>query len=81
MRLGLVAGIAAGVFGLVKGWDFVAWGGGAIAAGCVAGMALASVPPWLWAVFGVGAAACVIGPVIWHTKLKPRAVPSPALSM
>jgi hypothetical protein len=78
MRLGLVAGIAAGVFGLVKGWDFVAWGGGAIAAGCVAGMALASVPPWLWLVFGVGAAACIIGPVIWHTKLKPKVASSPA---
>lgn len=79
MRLGLVVGIAAGVFGLVKDWDFVAYGGGAIAAACVAGMALASIPPWLWAVFGIGAASCVVGPVIWHTKLKARAPPSPSL--
>lgn len=77
MRLGLVAGIALGVFGLVRGWDFVAYGGGAIAAGCVAGMALASIPGWLWAFFGVGAAACAIGPLIWHWKLKPRLPPKP----
>jgi hypothetical protein len=60
---------------LVRGWDFIAYGGGAIAAGCFTGMALASVPAWLWAVFGVGATACIIGPVIWHTKLKPTAAP------
>ncbi len=75
MRLGLVAGIAAAAFGLIRGWDLVAYGGGAIAAGCVAGMALASIPPWLWAVFGIGAAACVIGPVIWHTRLKAKPAP------
>lgn len=70
MRLGLVAGVAAAVFGLVRGWDFVAYGGGAIAAACVVGLSLAAVPAWLWAVFGLGAAACVLGPVLWHTRLK-----------
>jgi hypothetical protein len=77
MRLGLVAGIALGVFGIVRGWDLVGYGGGAIAAGCVAGLALASVPPWLWAVFGVGAAACIIGPALWHTRLKKETTPTP----
>gem|GEM_PF-2670015 len=78
MRLGLVGGIALGVFGIVRGWDFVGYGGGAIAAGCVAGLALASVPPWLWLVFGGAAAACVLGPIIWHWKLKPRPPTTPA---
>lgn len=73
MRLGLVAGVAAAAFGLVRGWDWVAYGGGAIAIACVVGLSLAAVPPWLWTLFGIGAAACVIGPTIWHTKIKPKA--------
>ena len=77
MRLGLVVGAALAVFGLVRGWDFVAWGGGAVAAACVLGLALASIPPWLWIVLGIGGAACVLGPVAW-LKLRPRAAPPPS---
>jgi hypothetical protein len=76
--LGLVAGAASGAFGLVRGWDVLAVGGGVIAAACVLGLALAACPPWLLFVLGLGVAACVIGPVLWHTKLKPRAPAAPA---
>lgn len=80
MRLGLVVGVALGVFGLVRGWDFVACGGGALAAGCVVGLSLAAIPAWLWVVFGIAAAACVLGPVLWHWKLKPTATAAPSPS-
>ncbi len=80
--LGIVAGGAAGVFGLVRGWDMVATGGGAVAAACVAALALQRVPSWLWAILGAGLAAALVGPWIWHRRIKPRegAPPSPALS-
>lgn len=78
MRLGLVAGLAAGAFGLLRGWDVLGWGGVAIAAGCFLGLALQAVPGWLLVIFGGGAAACVLGPLVWHWKLKPRPPLTPA---
>lgn len=84
-RLGLAAGIAAGVFGLVKGWDAVAIGGGAVAAACLVALSLAAIPVWVWIALGVGAAAIVGGPALWHLRVKhmtpaPAAPPAPSPS-
>lgn len=76
-RLGLVAGIAAGIFGLVKGWDAVAIGGGAIAAACLVALSLAAIPVWVWITLGVGAAAIVGGPALWHLRVKHLETPAP----
>jgi hypothetical protein len=69
-RLGLALGVATGVFGLVKGWDAVAIGGGAVAVACLVALSLAAIPVWVWIVLGVGAAAIVGGPALWHLRVK-----------
>jgi hypothetical protein len=76
-RLGLAAGAALGIFGLVKGWDAVALGGGAVAAACLVALSLAAIPVWVWIALGVGAAAIVGGPALWHLRIK-HLTPPPA---
>lgn len=73
-RIGLALGIAVALFGLVRGWDFVMYGGGTVAAGCAFGLFVESHPV-LFAVLGIGVAVAVVGPYLWHTKLK-RLTPS-----
>lgn len=68
-RIGVAVGGVAGVFGLVRGWDWVMYGGGSVAAGCLFGLFVQSHPVLL-IVIGLGAAVAIAGPVIWHTKLK-----------
>jgi len=68
-RVGLLVGIAAGVFGLVRGWDFVMYGGAAVAAACGFGMFAESHPVLLF-VIGGGVVLAVVGPLLWHWKLK-----------
>ena len=68
-RVGVVLGIAAGLFGLVRAWDFVMWGGLTVAAACLAGLFIQS-HPILILFLGVGAALMVAGPALWHLKLK-----------
>lgn len=75
-RLGLVLGGAAGVFGLVRGWDFVMWGGGAVAAGCALGIWLDRSPAAL-AIVGGGCAFAIAGVIAWHFKVKPALPSSP----
>ncbi len=70
LRLGLVAGLAAGAFGLVKGWDLLGLGGGAVAGACFLGLSIEEMPVWLWIVLGVGGALAVAGPSLWHLRLK-----------
>lgn len=76
-RIGLALGIAAAIFGLVRGWDLVMYGGGAIAAGCAFGLFVQSHPV-LFALLGVGVALAVVGPWLWHSKLKKLARPESA---
>lgn len=78
-RLGLAAGIAAAVFGLVKSWDAVAIGGGAVAVACLVALSLAVIPVWVWIVLGTGLAAIVGGPALWHLRVKPL-TPRPVTS-
>lgn len=68
-KLGLGAGIALAVFGLVRGWDFVMYGGASIAAGCAFGL-FVEQHPLLFAVLGAGLLAVVGGPLIWKFKLQ-----------
>jgi len=70
LRLGLVAGLAAGGFGLVKGWDLLGIGGACVAGACFLGLSIEAIPVWLWVVLGVGGALAVTGPALWHWKLK-----------
>lgn len=66
---GIVAGVAAALFGLVRGWDMVMYGGGAVAAAC--GFALfVQAHPALIGIIGAGAALAVAGPYFWHTTHK-----------
>lgn len=69
LKLGLAAGVAASLFGLVRGWDFVMYGGGCVAAACAFGI-FVEKHPLLLALIGLGAAAAVVGPWIYHTKIK-----------
>lgn len=68
-RVALFAGIAAAVFGLVRGWNFVMYGGGAVSAASCAGLFMQS-HPLLAGVIGGGVALAVSGVWIWHTRLK-----------
>lgn len=70
-RLGLLIGAAVGVFGLVRGWDFVMYGGAAVAAACGFAM-FAESHPVLFFVIGGGIVLAVVGPLLWHLKLKHR---------
>lgn len=70
LRVGMVLGFGALGFGLVRDWDLVAIGGGCIALACLVGELIERVPPWLWGLLGIGCAAAVIGPSLWHLKLK-----------
>lgn len=69
-RIAIFAGVVAGLFGLIRGWDFVAIGGGCIAAGGLLGLALDAVPAWLWAILGAGAAISATGWAVWHFKMR-----------
>lgn len=75
-RIGLVVGIAAALFGLVRGWDFVMYGGGVVAAACSVGL-FAHSHPVLFAVIGGGIALAGAGVFIWHTRLKAVDKPAP----
>ncbi len=68
--LAAAAGVALGAFGLIRGWDFVAVGGGVVAAGAVAGLALNAVPAWIWPTLAAGVAVAGTGWAVWWFKLR-----------
>ncbi len=69
LRVGTALGIAVAIFGLVRGWDFVMYGGGAVAGACMFGLFIQK-HPLLLMLIGLGVAAAVVGPIIYHTKVK-----------
>jgi hypothetical protein len=69
LRAGVVTGIALAIFGLVRHWDLVMYGGGAISAGCLFGL-FVQKHPILLIVIGIGAALAGVGPILWHAKIK-----------
>lgn len=69
LKAGLVFGAAIAIFGLVRGWDFVMYGGAALAAACGFGI-FVERHPFLLLIVGIGATLAIVGPSLWHTKLK-----------
>lgn len=69
LMAGMVAGAAAAIFGLVRGWNYVMYGGSAVSAACMFGLFVQKHPALL-IIIGLGAALAFVGPIIWHTKLK-----------
>lgn len=67
--IGLVVGICAAVFGLVRAWNLVMYGGIAVAAGCAFAIFVQDNPLVLWLI-GFGVLLKIAGPLIWHTVLK-----------
>ena len=67
--VGSAIGIALAVFGLVRGWDFVMYGGAAVSAACLYGL-FVQKHPLITGVVGIGIALAVFGPMMWHFKLK-----------
>lgn len=69
MKAGLAIGVALAIFGLVRGWDMIMYGGGAVAGACAFGI-FVEKHPILLTIIGLGVAVSVVGPYLWHTKLK-----------
>jgi hypothetical protein len=69
LRVGMALGAAVAIFGLVRSWDLVMYGGAAVSGACLFGL-FVQKHPVLMIVIGIGAALAVVGPIIWHTKLK-----------
>lgn len=69
LMAGMVAGAAAAIFGLVRGWNYVMYGGSAVSAACMFGLFVQKHPALL-IIIGLGATLAFVGPLIWHTKLK-----------
>jgi len=68
-RIGLGIGLAAALFGLVRDWDFVMYGGGAVAAACACGIFVQKHPA-LFGLIGAGIALAIAGVWVWHSRLK-----------
>jgi hypothetical protein len=79
LRAGVVFGIAAALFGLVRHWDLVMYGGGTIAVGCLFGLFIQKHPVLL-IIIGIGAALAGVGPILWHGKIKKLANPKETTS-
>lgn len=77
LRAGIAIGAAACIFGLVRGWDMVMYGGAAVAGASLFGL-FVHKHPTLLLIIGLGVALVVVGPLIWHTKLKKLTPPPPA---
>lgn len=69
MKIGMVLGGAIALFGLVRGWDMVMFGGAAISGASMTGL-FVSRNPSLFLLIGGGLALALAGPYLWHTKIK-----------
>lgn len=69
-RAGVLIGGAAAIYGMVHGWPMLMGGGAAVAGACLFGLFVKSHPALLL-VIGGGIALKFVGPILWHTKLKP----------
>lgn len=69
LRAGAAIGVALAIFGLVRAWDMVMYGGAAVAGGCLFGL-FVQKHPILLLIIGLGVALVVAGPILWHTKIK-----------
>lgn len=74
LTLGAVVGVAAGLFGVVRGWDFIAIGGACVAAASGVGLIASKIPSWVYIVGAVGATIAGAGWAAWHFKIKPLSI-------
>lgn len=68
-RIGLVIGIAAALFGLVRDYTLLMIGGAAVAGGCLIAL-FVKAHPLVLVLIGAGVALKIAGPALWHLKLK-----------
>ena len=73
LRSAVALGVFAIIFGMVKDWNLVMYGGIGLAGAGLFGL-FVQRHPILLAIMGIGVAAAVIGPTLWHTKIKKLAV-------
>lgn len=71
LRVGVAVGMAAAIFGLVRDWNMVMYGGASVAGACLFGLFVVK-HPILLLIIGLGIAIAIAGPTIWHTKLKAK---------
>lgn len=76
LRVGMALGAAVAIFGLVRAWDYVMFGGAAVSGACLFGL-FVQKHPGLLLIIGIGASLCIVGPLVWHTKLKKLAISEP----
>lgn len=73
LYLALFAGLALAIFGLVRHWDLVMYGGGAIALAAYIGLVVVKSlkdHPWIGQVITAGIVLAVAGPLVYHLKIK-----------
>lgn len=76
LRSALLIGGCAAVFGLVKDWPIVMWGGVSMATASLFGL-FVNRHPVLMMIIGGAAAAIAVATFVWHTRLK-KLEPQPA---
>jgi hypothetical protein len=67
--LGVLVGGCAAIFGLVRDWNLVMYGGLAVAGACLFAI-FVQQSPWVLIVIGLGVGLKFAGPYIWHTQVK-----------
>lgn len=72
--IGLAIGLAAAIFGLVRDWNFVMYGGIAVASACAFAI-FVQAHPLVFVVIGLGIALKFAGPWFWHTQMKNKQPP------
>lgn len=73
--IGLAVGVAAAIFGLVRDWNLVMYGGIAVAGACAFAI-FVQAHPLVFVVIGLGIALKFAGPWFWHTQLKNKQPPT-----
>ena len=69
LRVSVAIGGAAAIFGLVRDWNLVMFGGLSILGSGLFGLFIQS-HPFLLVIVGLGVTLAFVGPWLWHTKLK-----------
>lgn len=68
--IGMIGGGALAAFGMVRAWDLVMYGGGSVAAACAVGVFMVNHPIIAFVVVA-GVVVAIVGPAIYHLKIKP----------
>jgi hypothetical protein len=74
LQVGIFVGGSAAIFGLVKEYNMVMYGGLAVLGASLFGLFIER-HPILFAIAGIGIAMAYVGPYLWHKKIKPAEAP------